>query len=197
MRKKAGEPSPHKAEDRNPLPVLKDWTHIDSQGRARMVNVSIKKVTLREAWAAGKVLMKAETLKKIEDNSIEKGDVLSVAKIAALMAAKKTSDLIPMCHPLRITGIDLSFSFSHEPPQVGILAKVQARDRTGVEMEALTAVAVAALTIYDMCKAIDREIQITDVGLIKKSGGKSGVYIKKGYSRAKNGVKGQEGGYEY
>ena len=155
-----------------------------------MVNVSTKRITLREAWAAGRVLLKAETLKRIEDNSLKKGDVLSVAKVSALMAAKKTSDLIPMCHPLQITGVELSFSLVQEPPQVGILAKVQARDRTGVEMEALTAVAAAALTIYDMCKAIDREIQITDIGLIKKSGGKSGVFLKSGMFSGKKGSKG-------
>ncbi len=155
-----------------------------------MVNVSTKRITLREALAVGRVLLKAETLKKIEDNSLKKGDVLNVAKVSAIMAAKKTSDLIPMCHPLQITGVELSFSLVQEPPQVGILAKVQARDRTGVEMEALTAVAAAALTIYDMCKAIDREIQITDIGLIKKSGGKSGVFLKKGMYSGKKVSKG-------
>lgn len=178
MRKRTGGRSPQKAKDRDPFPALKDWTHVDPQGRARMVNVSTKRITLREAWAVGRVLLKAETLKKIEEHSLKKGDVLSVAKVSAIMAAKKTSDLIPMCHPLQITGVELSFSLVQEPPQVGILAKVQARDRTGVEMEALTAVAAAALTIYDMCKAIDREIQITDIGLIRKSGGKSGVFLK-------------------
>ncbi|MBA4393336.1 MAG: cyclic pyranopterin monophosphate synthase MoaC [Desulfobacca sp.] len=143
-----------------------------------MVNVSSKRVTQREAWATGSVFLKAETLKKIEKNLIEKGDVLNVAKISAIMAAKKTSSLIPMCHPLQITGVELTFSMAKEPPRVDIVAKVQARDRTGVEMEALTAVATAALTIYDMCKAIDRGIRITDIGLLKKSGGKSGVYLR-------------------
>ncbi len=170
------------AKDRNSFLGLKDWTHVDPRGRARMVNVSAKKITLREAQAVGRVSMKAETLKRIEDNSLKKGDVLSVAKVSAIMAAKKTYDLIPMCHPLQITGVDLSFTLVQNPPSVDILAKVQARDRTGVEMEALTAVAAAALTIYDMCKAIDREIQITDIGLIKKSGGKSGVFLKSGIS---------------
>jgi cyclic pyranopterin phosphate synthase len=170
------------AKNQNSFLGLKDWTHVDPRGRARMVNVSAKKITLREAQAVGRVSMKAETLKKIEDNSLRKGDVLSVAKVSAIMAAKKTSDLIPMCHPLQITGVDLNFTLVQNPPSVDILAKVQARDRTGVEMEALTAVAAAALTIYDMCKAIDREIQITDIGLIKKSGGKSGVFLKSGIS---------------
>ena len=190
MSNKTGGRSPQKAKGRDPFPALKDWTHVDPQGRARMVNVSTKRITLREALAVGRVLMKAETLKKIEDNSLKKGDVLNVAKVSAIMAAKKTSDLIPMCHPLQITGVELSFSLVQEPPQVGILAKVQARDRTGVEMEALTAVAAAALTIYDMCKAIDREIQITDIGLIKKSGGKSGVFLRKGMSPGKKGSEG-------
>jgi cyclic pyranopterin monophosphate synthase len=174
------------AKEQDPFFSLKDWTHADPQGRARMVNVSTKEITLREAWATGSVLLKAETLKKIEDNSLKKGDVLSVAKVSAIMAAKKTSDLIPMCHPLQITGVELSFTLIAKPPQVDILAKVQAKDRTGVEMEALTAVAVAALTIYDMCKAIDREIQITDIGLIRKSGGKSGVFLR---SRMASGKK--------
>jgi cyclic pyranopterin monophosphate synthase len=147
-----------------------------------MVDVSLKKTSLREAWAEGVVLMRAETLKKIEDNAIEKGDVLSVAKISGIMAAKKTPEIIPMCHPIQLTGIDLSFSLVKEPPSVTILAKVQAMDRTGVEMEAMTAVAAAALTIYDMCKAVDRGIRITGLGLIKKSGGKSGVFLKPGYS---------------
>ena len=187
MRKKTGGRSPQNAKDKDPSLALKDWTHVDSQGRARMVNVSTKKITLREAWAAGRVLLKAETLKKIEENSFKKGDVLSVAKVSAVMAAKKTSNLIPMCHPLQITGVELSFSLVQEPPQVDILAKVQARDRTGVEMEALTAVAVAALTIYDMCKAIDRQIQITDIGLVKKTGGKSGVFLKSGMSSGQKG----------
>ncbi|MFH0788917.1 MAG: cyclic pyranopterin monophosphate synthase MoaC [Pseudomonadota bacterium] len=168
---------------------MRDWTHVDPKGQARMVNVSSKRVTKREAWAGGRVLVKAETLKKIEENSLTKGDVLSVAKISAIMAVKKTSDLIPMCHPLQITGVDLSFSLAKDPPRVDILAKVQASDRTGVEMEALTAVAAAALTIYDMCKAIDRGILITEIGLIKKSGGKSGVYLRRDFSSAKKLVK--------
>lgn len=166
-----------------------DWTHIDPKGRARMVDVSLKKITLREAWAEGFVRMEAETLKKIEKNAIEKGDVLSVAKIAAMMAAKKTSEIIPMCHPIQITGIDLTFSLITEPPGVSISAKVQAMDRTGVEMEAMTAVATAALTIYDMCKAIDRGIQITGLSLMKKTGGKSGVFLRPDILPPKRSVK--------
>lgn len=190
MKKKTGKPYPLKTADQGPFLDSTDWTHVDPQGRARMVNVSTKGITLREAWAGGRVRLKSETLRKIEDNSLKKGDVLSVAKVSAVMAAKKTADLIPMCHPLQITGVEISFSLVQEPPQVDILAKVQARDRTGVEMEALTAVAVAALTIYDMCKAVDREIQITDVGLIKKTGGKSGVFLKSGMSSGKKVSKG-------
>ena len=190
MKKRAGKHSLHKPDDREHSIGGNDLTHIDPKGRARMVNVSTKRVTQREAWAAGTVRVKAETLKKIEENSIAKGDVLCVAKVSAIMAAKKTHQLIPMCHPLQITGVELFFSLVKEPPQVDILAKVQARDRTGVEMEALTAVAAAALTIYDMCKAIDRGIQITDIGLIKKSGGKSGVYLSTKYSPAKKLAKG-------
>jgi len=190
VKKKAGELSPDKPEDRNPTPDLKDWTHVDPKGRARMVNVSAKKITRREAIASGTVRVKAETLKKIEKNSLKKGDVLSVAKVSAIMAAKKTHDLIPMCHPLQITGVEISFTLVKNPPRVVILANVQASDRTGVEMEALTAVAVAALTIYDMCKAIDRGIQITDLGLIRKSGGKSGLYLRREFSQANHRVKG-------
>jgi cyclic pyranopterin phosphate synthase len=147
-----------------------------------MVNVGGKRITQREAVAGGTVLVKPETLTRIEKNTMSKGDVLSVAKVAAVMAVKRTADLIPLCHPLQITGVEVSFSLSKDPPGVNILAKVQARDRTGVEMEALTAVAVAALTIYDMCKAVDRGIRITDLGLIKKRGGKSGVYLNKDFS---------------
>jgi cyclic pyranopterin monophosphate synthase len=143
-----------------------------------MVDVSLKKTTLREAWATGVVLMRAETLKKIEDNTVKKGDVLGVAKISGIMAAKKTPEIIPLCHPLHLTEIDLTFSLIQEPPSVTITAKVQAIDRTGVEMEAMTAVAAAALTIYDMCKAVDRGIQITGLSLLKKTGGKSGVFLR-------------------
>jgi cyclic pyranopterin monophosphate synthase len=178
MEKKTAKHSIDKPGDGNPFPSLRNWTHIDPKGQARMVNVSSKKITQREAIASGTVRVKAETLKKIEENSLKKGDVLGVAKVSAIMAAKKTHDLIPMCHPLHLTGVDLFFSLAYDPPRVDIRAKVEATDRTGVEMEALTAVAVAALTIYDMCKSIDRGIQITDIGLIKKSGGKSGIFLR-------------------
>jgi cyclic pyranopterin phosphate synthase len=183
--KKVEKRSPEANKDNRPSLRSKDWTHVDSKGRARMVSVGAKRITRREAIAIGTVRVKAETLAKIKDNSLSKGDVLGVAKIAAIMAAKKTHELIPLCHPLQITGIDLSFFFDQDPPRIHIKVQVQAADRTGVEMEALTAVAVAALTIYDMCKAIDRGIQITDIGLLKKSGGKSGTYLKEGFLKAK------------
>jgi cyclic pyranopterin monophosphate synthase len=167
-------------EKQPPDPSVADWTHVDTKGRAQMVDVTPKKATHREAWAQGTVLLKQETLEKIRKNEIKKGDVLSVAKIAAVLAAKKTPDLIPLCHPLRLTQIEVSFSLDKEPPRVTILARVQAQDRTGVEMEALTAVAAAALTIYDMCKAIDRGMHLTDMMLLKKTGGKSGPYVNRG-----------------
>jgi cyclic pyranopterin monophosphate synthase len=189
VRKKTETPSFPNPKIKRVAPVPQNWTHVSPEGRSRMVDVSPKKVTLREAWAVGTVLLKPETLKRIEDNSLEKGDVLSVAKISGIMAAKKTPALIPMCHPIQITGIDLSFSLEKNPPRVDILAKVQARDRTGVEMEAMTAVATAALTIYDMCKAVDRGIRITELGLVKKSGGKSGVFRRPEFSSNQKSVK--------
>ncbi len=184
MRKKEPKHSNSQPDSLNSIPGLKDWTHVDSRGQARMVNIGTKKITRREAIASGTVRVRAETLKRIQDNSIKKGDVLSVAKVSGILAAKKTYELIPMCHPLQITGVELSFNLGQEPPRVDIIAQVQATDRTGVEMEALTAVSIAALTIYDMCKAIDRGILITDLGLIKKSGGKSGTYLRKELSQA-------------
>ena len=184
MGKKAERHSINKPVSRTSVSVPKGWTHVDSKGQARMVNIGTKKITRRKAIASGTVRVKAETLKRIEDNSLKKGDVLSVAKVSGILAAKRTYDLIPMCHPIRITGVELSFTLGQEPPRVDIVAQVEATDRTGVEMEALMAVAAAALTIYDMCKAIDRGIQITDLGLIKKSGGKSGIYLRKRLSQA-------------
>jgi cyclic pyranopterin monophosphate synthase len=189
LRIKRETPSFHNPKKESASPDPGGWTHVNSEGRSRMVDVSPKKVTLREAWAAGTVLLKKETLKRIENNSLEKGDVLSVAKISGIMAAKKTPELIPMCHPIQVSGIDLSFSLAKNPPRVDILAKVQARDRTGVEMEAMTAVAAAALTIYDMCKAVDRGIRITELCLIKKTGGKSGVFRRPEFFPNKKSVK--------
>ena len=145
-----------------------------------MVDVTLKKITRREAWATGTIRLRAETLEGIQKNEIKKGDVLNVARVAAILAAKKTSELIPLCHPIKITEVEISFFLEKDPPRIGLLSRVQAADRTGVEMEALTAVAAAALTIYDMCKAIDREMLITDIGLLKKTGGKSGTYLRTG-----------------
>lgn len=183
MKNPAGKKSPLNSKGRKTAPKEEEWTHVGPRGRARMVNVSAKRVTQREAWALGRVYLKPETLKRIEDNAIEKGDVLSVAKVSGIMAAKRTAEMIPMCHPLQITGVDLSFTLNNESSRIDILAKVQAKDRTGVEMEALAAVAIASLTIYDMCKAIDRGIRISDIGLLKKTGGKSGDYFNKEFLR--------------
>ncbi|SDG34812.1 cyclic pyranopterin monophosphate synthase MoaC [Desulfosporosinus hippei] len=155
---------------------MEDLTHFDEEGRARMVDVSDKAETARVAVAQGKILMKPETLERIRSGLIVKGDVLGVAQVAGIMAAKQTSQLIPMCHPLAITGAKLSFKFV-EPGEIDIEASVKVHGKTGVEMEALTAVSVAALTIYDMCKAIDKNMMIKDIYLVEKIGGKSGHYI--------------------
>lgn len=154
-----------------------DLTHFDAEGRARMVDVSDKADTARFAVAKAKVDMQPETLKRIRTGQIAKGDVLAVAQIAGIMAAKQTSNLIPMCHPLAITGAKLEFSL-HEPGRVEIEATVKVTGKTGVEMEALTAVSVAALTIYDMCKAIDKTMVIGDICLLEKAGGKSGHFFR-------------------
>lgn len=137
-----------------------------------MVDVSGKNITARTAIARGVVKMKAETMELIKERRLEKGDVLAVAQVAGIVSAKKTWDLIPMCHPLQITGVDISFSDLSET-ELGITAVVKTMDRTGVEMEALTAVTVTALTIYDMCKAVDKNMMISDIELIEKTGGKS------------------------
>lgn len=155
----------------------KKVTHLDESGRAKMVDVTAKATTLREAKAEGLVRMKPETLQRIREGEIEKGDVLAVAQVAGIMAAKKTSNLIPMCHPLGITGAKMDFDFPDDVT-LRIEATVRCAERTGVEMEALTAVAVAALTIYDMCKAIDRGMAIDAIALLEKSGGKSGLYLR-------------------
>ena len=154
-------------------------THLDEQGRARMVDVSAKDVTSRLAIASGSVHMRAETLALILEDRIEKGDVFSVARVAGIMAAKKTSELIPMCHPLSITAVEIELIPVNEPARVDIEATVRVSGKTGVEMEAMTAVSVAGLTIYDMCKAVDREMTIGEIRLVKKSGGKSGTFIRK------------------
>ena len=153
-----------------------DLTHFNEEGRARMVDVSDKTETARMAVARGKITMKPETFERIRSGLIAKGDVLAVAQVAGITAAKQTSQLIPMCHPLMITGAKLSFNLV-EPDEVLIEASVKVHGKTGIEMEALTAVSVAALTIYDMCKAIDRSMTIGDIHLVEKSGGKSGHFV--------------------
>lgn len=151
-------------------------SHIDERGRARMVDVTGKDVTRRVAVARGVVAMRAETLDAITEGQISKGDVLAVARVAGIMAAKKTPDLVPMCHPLDISGVEVKITPRRSPPSVEIEATVRISGRTGVEMEALTAVSVAGLTIYDMCKAVDREMTIGEIRLVHKSGGKSGAF---------------------
>ncbi len=153
-----------------------ELTHINEEGRAKMVDVSEKPQTVRIAIAVASVYMKPETLKRIHEGTIKKGYVLAVAQVAGIMAAKKTADIIPMCHPIMITGCDISFNLDFEKSKVDIKATVKTVGQTGVEMEALTAVSTAALTIYDMCKAIDKEMIISNVMLIKKTGGKSGTF---------------------
>lgn len=153
-----------------------ELTHINDQGRARMVDVTEKADTFRTALAEGAVRMSAETLAMIRGNEVPKGDVLAVAQVAGIMAAKRTHELIPMCHPLRLTGADIQFAFGEN--EVRIRAEVKCKGGTGVEMEALTAVSTAALTIYDMCKAVQKDMEITDIRLCRKTGGKSGDYRK-------------------
>ena len=150
-------------------------THIDSKGRPRMVDISEKPDTQREAVARGMVRMLDSTFQLLAKGEMAKGDVLVVAQLAGIMAAKKTSDLIPLCHPILIGDIRVEFGLDEENSSVEITATVQSAGKTGVEMEALTAVAVAALTIYDMCKAVDRGMKIENIRLVRKSGGKSGT----------------------
>jgi cyclic pyranopterin monophosphate synthase len=153
-----------------------DLTHFDAEGRARMVDVSDKDVTARVAIARGSVIMAPATLQRIRQGDIKKGDVLAVARLAGIMAAKRTHDLVPLCHPLALTGVNVDLRVDPARNAVDIEAEVKTTGRTGVEMEALTAVSVAALTVYDMCKAIDRAMRITDIRVAHKSGGKSGLY---------------------
>lgn len=151
-------------------------THLDDEGRARMVDVSGKDVTAREAVAKGRITMNMETLGMIRGGTIGKGDALAVARIAGIQAAKRTADLIPLCHPLPLTQVTVDLDINAEASAIDITARVKTTSQTGVEMEALTAVSIAALTLYDMCKASDRAMRIGDVRLTHKSGGKSGTY---------------------
>jgi cyclic pyranopterin monophosphate synthase len=152
--------------------MTEDLTHLDGSGRGRMVDVSGKAETAREATASAELTMLPETAKRIQDGGIAKGDVLAVAQVAAVQAVKRTAELVPMCHPLRVTGIDVTFEYP-AADRLGIEVTVRAMDRTGVEMEALTGASIAALTVYDMVKAIDRGIVIGPIRLQAKSGGKT------------------------
>ncbi|MGE5578873.1 MAG: cyclic pyranopterin monophosphate synthase MoaC [Bacillota bacterium] len=163
-----------KRSDTSPL------THLDPAGGVRMVDVGGKEVTEREAVAVGSVRMKPETLDLIAKGAVPKGDVLTTAQVAGIMAAKKTPDLIPLCHSLDLAGVSVHLSLDTEGNAVNVRSAVRLSSRTGAEMEALTAVSVACLTVYDMCKAVDRDMEITYIRLIRKSGGKSGLYIREG-----------------
>ncbi len=154
-------------------------THFNKEGRAKMVDVGGKNETNRKAIAVGKIVMKKETLDNIVNQNITKGDVLSVAQVAGIMGAKETSRLIPMCHNLFLTGVDIHFEVDHDSNAIIVQAEVETFGKTGVEMEALSAVSMTALTIYDMCKAIDKDMVIGDIKLIEKTGGKSGTYRRK------------------
>ena len=155
---------------------MAEFTHLDSEGNARMVDVSDKDASERTATAKGSVLMRPETMAMILEGGVKKGDVLSVARLAGIMGAKRTPDLVPLCHPLELTSITVDLTCDAERNAVDITATCKLTGRTGVEMEALTAVAVAALTVYDMCKAVDRAMRIADIRLVHKAGGKSGTF---------------------
>jgi len=155
-------------------------SHVDEEGRARMVDVGTKPDTERVAVAKGEVAMRPETLRLIAEGGVPKGDVLSVAQVAGVMAAKRTPDLIPLCHPLLLTNVDVEFRIDEDASRIEVTATVRCRGKTGVEMEALTAVSVAALTIYDMAKAVERTMRIGDIRLVHKSGGKSGEWSAEG-----------------
>ncbi|MGI5901787.1 MAG: cyclic pyranopterin monophosphate synthase MoaC [Desulfitobacteriia bacterium] len=158
---------------------MSQFTHFNEEGRARMVDISAKAETARIAVARGEIRMKPETLKLVRDKSLAKGDVLAVSQVAAILGAKNTASIIPMCHPLLLSGIDVSFRINDLESKIEIEATVKNTGQTGVEMEALTAVSVAALTIYDMCKAVEKDMVISDIYLVSKSGGKSGDYVRK------------------
>ncbi|MBX2823189.1 MAG: cyclic pyranopterin monophosphate synthase MoaC [Gammaproteobacteria bacterium] len=157
---------------------MNDLTHFNQRGEAHMVDVGDKAVTHRVAVAGGEITMLPETLAMIAEGTHKKGDVLGIARIAGIMGAKRTSDLIPLCHPIGLTHVDIAFQIDTKGNRVSCAARTETRSQTGVEMEALTAVQVALLTIYDMCKAVDRGMVIGDICLLEKSGGKSGDYKK-------------------
>ena len=153
---------------------MSELTHFNQRGEAHMVDVGDKPVSQREAVAEGRITMQAETLARIRAGDHKKGDVLGIARVAGIMAAKRTAELVPLCHPLPLTAVSIDFTLEDAPPAVRCRARVRTAGQTGVEMEALTAVQIALLTIYDMCKAVDRGMVMTDIGLLEKRGGKSG-----------------------
>jgi cyclic pyranopterin monophosphate synthase len=159
---------------------MPELTHLDERGRARMVDVSAKGETVREATARGRVTMRPQTLALVREGGLGKGDVLAVARVAGIMGAKKTSELIPLCHPLPITGVEVAFELDDDGSAVEIVGTARVVGKTGVEMEALAAVSVAALTIYDMCKAVDKDMVLEGIRLVRKTGGKSGEYRRAG-----------------
>ncbi|AZR72001.1 molybdenum cofactor biosynthesis protein C [Anoxybacter fermentans] len=156
----------------------KRLTHLNEAGRARMIDITEKDITKRTAVAKGRIKTSPETLRLIKNHGLKKGDVLAVAQVAGIMGAKKTSEIIPMCHPINLTGVDLDFQLDEKKGVIEIEAMVKVTGQTGVEMEALTAVSVAALTIYDMCKAVDKGMVIEEIYLVKKTGGKSGDFYR-------------------
>ena len=158
---------------------MSDFSHFDERGEARMVDVGDKEVTARRAVAGGAIHMQAATLEAIRAGTHSKGDVLAVARLAGIMAAKRTADLIPLCHTLPLTAVEVAFETRDDPPAVVCTARVETRNRTGVEMEALTAVSVALLTIYDKCKGVDRGMQMDGIALLENSGGRSGHFSRR------------------
>lgn len=160
------------------MAISGDFTHFDDKGNARMVDIGAKEETKRLAVAAGRVLMNRRTFDLVRSGGVKKGDVLTVAQIAGIMGAKRTPELIPMCHPVLLTGVELELSLNEEMLSVDILATTTCAGATGVEMEALTAVSAAALTVYDMCKAVQRDMVIDDIRLLRKSGGQSGDFVR-------------------
>ena len=158
---------------------MSELTHFDRQGNAYMVNIGAKAVSRRVAIAEGRILLNVETLQTILDGKSVKGDVLGVARLAGIMAAKRTSDLIPLCHPLSLSAIEVNFEHQQKPPAIVCRCRAEVDAKTGVEMEAITAVQIALLTVYDMCKAMDRGMVIGDIRLIEKSGGSSGTWQRR------------------
>ncbi len=161
---------------------MSELTHLNADGQIEMVDVGAKQITDRTAVAGGQIVMKAETFRLIRDGNIKKGDVLTTAKIAGIMAAKKTSEIIPLCHPIDLSYIDLTMTLDETLPGITVTATAKTTGQTGVEMEALTAVNAACLTVYDMAKAVDREMRISEIRLLEKRGGKSGHFIADGYT---------------